>query len=313
MQNRYLLSVVALAATTAVGFVPSSAAMAAPATATPDPAIYAIGYDNDYLYTVDVGTGVGTPLPNQIGMGPIEHLGGAFNPKDGVLYATNSQSMQCALWSIDTATGIGQKVWEPAGNLPDGNPFKMCSAMMFTPEGDLYMSTRSTGNLNYVSKMNPLTGAVLQSWDAPFGSIMNFMVVSPQDGLYYMQTSNDDDDMYTFDPTDPTSGAFINVANGNNQTMYGAAFLPDGTILANSWSDLVSVNLATLGAWSVIGQIAPTDIGVLVNGTQYWPSPAPEAELPATGLNVTTLSVAALGALVVVALGFALVVRRRKA
>lgn len=277
------VTLTALALTATVGVSP---AWGTGATATPDPTIYALGYDNDYLYIVDVETGAGTQFASQIGMGDAQHLGASFNPTDGVLYATNGDTGACALWSIDVTTGIGQEVLPLDFVLPDSNSINFCTAMAFTPEGDLYLGLRSLGGTNYVAQVDFVTGDLIQAWEAPQSSIPNFIVVSPEDGVIYLQTSGSDDDMYTFDPTDATSSAFVNVANGNNQTMYGAAFLPDGTILANSWSDLVSVNLDTLGSWTTIGQIANTDIGVLVNGTQYWPNDtAEEDSLATTGTN----------------------------
>lgn len=300
-------SIVAPLATVAA--LVSTPAWGAGATATPDPTIYAIGYENDYLYIVDVDSGTGTQFASPIGMGDVQHLGASFNPADGVLYATNGDNSVCALWAIDVQTGVGEEALPLDFVLPDSNSIRFCTAMAFTPEGDLFVGLRSEGGTNYVTQVDFATGDLIQAWEAPLSSIPNFLVVSPEDGVIYMQTSGADDDMYTFDPTDPTSAAFVNVADGNNQTMYGAAFLPDGTILANSWSDLVSVNLDTLGSWSTIGTIANTDIGVLVNGTQYWP--ADEADsLASTGFD---LSGALAGAVVILAVGVVVVVRRRTA
>jgi LPXTG-motif cell wall-anchored protein len=291
----------------------SAPASGAGAIATPDPSIYAIGYDNDYLYTVDISTGAGTQYANPIGMGPVQHLGGSFNPVDGLLYATNGDNNQCEVWSISTETGIGELVLTPSFTHPDSGTVFVCLAMVFSPEGDFYLSTRSTNGTNYINKVDLATGDLIQSWEAPLASTPNFIVVSPEDGLFYMQTSAFDDDMFTFDPSDPTSGAFVNVANGNDQTMYGAAFLPDGTILANAWSDLVTVDLATLGAWTVIGPIDNTDIGVLVNGTQYWPAPVEDTapQLPATGIDSSGLVGGFLGAMLLVVVGAVLRSRNR--
>ena len=300
----------------AIAVAMSSAVVATastPGTATPNPELYAFGFNDDYLYSVDATTGVGTQKLSPIGMGGTI-LGASFNPEDGVLYTINSNPGSCQLWTVDLQTGAGSATGiEPTGNLPDGNPTFDCTSMAFSPDGELYMGLRTTASPRntYLAVVDLETGAVGTAVESPNNAIMNFIVVSPFDGLFYVQTSSGDDDMFTWDPL---TGVFAFAADGGDQTMYGASFLPDGSILANSWSDLVSVNLSTLGEWQVIGEISPSDIGALVNVANYWPVPVvnPDAtpELAATGVDASPL--VALGGLALALAGaWAIALRRR--
>ncbi|HLP23521.1 MAG TPA: hypothetical protein VK139_05725 [Microbacteriaceae bacterium] len=256
--------------------------------------IYAFGYSSDQAYVVDTQTGVGTPLPNQIGMGPGSSiLGASINPVDGKLYFINSQPQNCQIWELDTQTGIGTDTEVvPNGTFPDSSSVvRDCTSMVFAPDGTLYMGIRSQPAANtYLVRVNFETGAMEEFWAMPNNAVMNFMVVSPQDGNFYMQTSHQLDDMYTWDPA---TGTFTDIAAGGNQTMYGAAFLPDGTIYANSWSGFVSVDFESLGSWTQIGNISNDDIGALVNGTNYWA--LPEAE-PASTPSASAAALASTGA-----------------
>jgi LPXTG-motif cell wall-anchored protein len=329
-----------LTATAVAIAVAMSSAVAAtastPGTATPNPELYAFGNSDDFLYSVDATTGVGTRKPNPIGMGVGgEILGASFNPKDGVLYTINSSAGNCRLWAVDLQTGAGRDTGiSPTGNLPDNKPTSDCTSMAFSPDGVLYMGLRSTatpgvfGSQNtYLAVVDLGTGAIGTAVTSPNNSIMNFIVVSPSDGLFYVQTSTGANNMFTWNPL---TGVFTLSASGGNQTMYGAAFLPDGRILANSWSDLVSVNLNTLGQWQVIGEISPGNIGALVNAANYWPapvvapspapvvtpSPAPVAntnaapQLAATGVDASPLFALGGLAFALVAAG-AIALRRR--
>jgi LPXTG-motif cell wall-anchored protein len=324
-----------LTATAVAIAVAMSSAVAAtastPGTATPNPELYAFGYSDDFLYSVDATTGVGTRKPSPIGMGVGGTiLGASFNPEDGVLYTINSSPNSCRLWAVDLQTGAGRDTGiSPIGNLPDGNPTFDCSSMAFSPDGVLYLGLRTTASPRntYLAVVDLRTGAIGTAVTSPNNSIMNFIAVSPSDGRFYVQTSTGNDDMFTWNPL---TGVFTLSASGGNQTMYGAAFLPDGTILANSWPNLVEVNLSTLGAWRVIGRISSGDIGALVNAANYWPapvvtpspapvvtpSPAPVAntnaapQLAATGVDASPLFALGGLAFALVAAG-AIALRRR--
>ncbi len=119
------------------------------------------------LFSINPATGAATGIGRIDPTGVFQEFEGdiAFNPVDGVLWGVTTQVNNARLYTINKATGLatlGALVTPVIGTDMDA------SAMTFDSLGNLYLlDTRYPTNPGpaILSKVNPLTGAIIQSWN----------------------------------------------------------------------------------------------------------------------------------------------------
>jgi streptogramin lyase len=263
------------------------------------------------IMTVDSATGASTPVASAPADAECGYSG-AWDRVTGAAYFTSSD-LTTSLLKYDSATGTVTKIAELSGDSTDATSMAIDLAgnAYILNDGGLYSLDLTTGVTTTVADLLEPTSYV-------YG-----FSVDPRTGDLYLL--DEVGDLYLIDPSQaPGTGVDTFVAswsfpNGGSYT-WGLAIDGNGT----AW---VTDNSSTIGYVSLLsvpldsfGSATPEYSGELLEDGLYYdawwvtliPAPAPEPQLAATGLDVSTGL--ATGALVLLAgFGVVMVARRRTA
>ncbi|MFT4603712.1 MAG: putative repeat protein (TIGR01451 family) [Rhodothermales bacterium] len=220
------------------------------------------GWDSRDVLSKLTSQGQVETIIGRTGTRQVESL--AFNPWTKVLYAANANS----LGTVNTQTGVYTDIGEfgeGEGYMANGNyrtrGLLDVDGLAFDAlNGDLWGSSRKTGEPDLLFKINPATGAHIEN---AFGSGKDFISILTNDGL------NDIDDI-AIDPTNGTLYA-INNEDGtqsrlvtiDKQTGWISAILPlpvdnvegldfysDGTLYATAGEGSEAIIIIDKGNWT---------------------------------------------------------------
>jgi len=290
--KKSLLAGLAIAAVASMSFT-------APALASPPAIDVFIADTSQGLSSVDVASGVATPIGN-IG---IYAVGGGLNPVDSKIYLV---TQTCDVYTVDVVTPSATQVGTISSLTHGPNPVTTCDSATIDGSGVLWASAEASGDDLLVTYDTATNTPTLMPGTQP--DYYDALWFDPSDGTLRGQYDTGGN-VATFDLT---SGVATDTGVVMSPYSYGVVLDNAGNYYSSDWDTFYAGVTSDYSTSTFVGDFggAASAAGVqaVFTTTNFWPGASAGDQLPSTGASFGALW---LGLGLLIAAGGVFAIRRK--